>query len=408
MTAARDRLQFTGASGAMLAARLHRPAGDPVAYALFAHCFTCTKDLTAAVQIADTLAAAGIAVMRFDFTGLGESEGEFASTNFTSNVDDLVAAAAFLGEQYTAPALLVGHSLGGAAALLAAAKLPSVRAVVTIAAPSSPEHALGLIEDARATVEADGVATVRLAGREFSITSQLLSDLRSQRLLDMVRALEMPLLVCHSPADKVVDIGHAQSLFRAARHPKSYLSLDNADHLLSRKEDAAYAATVIAAWAGKFLGAEQAARVAPAPVEEGVVDVALTSEGFATDIRLGTHYLRADEPVSVGGSNTGPAPYDLLLASLGACTAMTLRMYANRKQLALDAVRVVLRHEKVHAVDCGDCESTTGKIDMITRDIYLEGNLDDTQRKRLGEIADMCPVHRTLHGEIKVRTNVRV
>ncbi len=398
-----ERLEFEGSQGHRLAARLDRPLSEPRAFALFAHCFTCSKDLVAARRIAQALAARGLAVLRFDFTGLGHSEGEFANTDFSSNVTDLVRAADHLRQHFRAPALLVGHSLGGAAVLAAAARIPEAKAVVTLGAPADPEHVAEIFGGCRDEIETRGEAEVTLAGRRFRIRREFLEDVAGQKLETAIAGLKRALLVLHGPLDNTVGIEHATRIFTAARHPKSFVSLDGADHLLSRREDAEYAGAVIAAWADRFLPRSEPA--ASGPVEPGEVRVRETREGrFTTEIQAGPHALRADEPPGVGGDDTGPTPYGLLLAALGACTSMTLRMYADRKGWPLERATVGLRHEKIHARDCEDCETREGRVDRIEREIALEGPLDAAQRARLLEIADRCPVHRTLHGEVSVRT----
>lgn len=396
-----DRIEFPGSSGDLLAAKLDRPPGRPRAWALFAHCFTCSKDFVASKRIAQALADRGIAVLRFDFTGLGSSAGDFANTNFSSNVGDLVRAAEWLGRNHEAPSILVGHSLGGAAVLAAAPRIPEAVAVATIGAPADPEHVVQMLADRRNEIETRGEAEVELAGRTFRIRKQLLDDLAESKLDDLAE-LRKALLVLHSPVDNVVGVENASRIFLAARHPKSFVSLDDADHLLTRPADAAWAADLIATWASRFLPEEPAAE---RPEDDAEVLVQETGEGtYANVIRVGPHVLASDEPPSVGGDDTGPTPYGYLLASLGACTSMTVRMYANRKQWPLERVRVRLRHEKIHARDCEACETETGKIDHIESEIALEGPLDDTQRARLMEIADRCPVHRTLHSEVLVET----
>ncbi|MEM1270219.1 MAG: bifunctional alpha/beta hydrolase/OsmC family protein, partial [Bacteroidota bacterium] len=352
--------------------------------------------------ISRSLTEQGIAVLRFDFTGLGESEGDFADTNFSSNVADLVDAAEFLAEAYQAPRLLVGHSLGGAAVLRAAAELPDVRAVVTIGAPANPGHVRHLLSEGEEEIVANGEATVLLAGRPFRIKKQFLDDLEEASMKSVVSDLRRPLLIFHSPIDQTVGIENAAELYQSAHHPKSFVSLDQADHLLSKPADSMYIGAVLGAWAHRYVvdpmpeGAFEAA--------EGHVVARLGRSGFRTEIRAGLHALVADEPASIGGTETGPTPYDYLLAGLGACTAMTLRMYADHKKIPLESVTVELRHGKIHAKDCADCETRVGKIDEINRVVTLTGNLSAEQRARLLEIADRCPVHRTLHAEIKVRT----
>jgi putative redox protein len=405
-----EKITFVGADGeSRLAARLDLPAGVPRAYALFAHCFTCTKDIFAAGRIAEGLIGHGIGVLRFDFTGLGASEGEFANTNFSSNVGDLVAAADWLRNERQPPRLLIGHSLGGAAVLAAAAQVPEATAVCTIAAPADPAHVRHLFHGAADEIETKGEAEVLLAGRPFRIQKQFLDDIEGHKLEKKIGELRKALLIFHGPRDQTVGIDNAGRIFVAAKHPKSFISLDDADHLLSRREDAVYVADVIAAWAERYV--EPAAPVAeegPAVPADAVV-VAETGEGKFAQIVLvgGTHTLCADEPERYGGTDTGPSPYDLLLAGLGACTTMTVRMYADRKKLPLERVSVTLRHDKIHAEDCESCETQEGKIDRIEREIELTGPLDDEARTKLLEIAEKCPVHRTLHSEVLVETRLK-
>lgn len=403
-----ERLTFPGAAGDKLAALLELPDGPVRAYALFAHCFTCSKDIFAASRIAGALAERGIAVLRFDFTGLGNSEGEFATTNFSSNVADLVAAANFLRESHEAPKLLIGHSLGGAAVLAASGEVPEAVAVATIGAPAEPSHVAHLLTKDAPTIEAQGEAEVMIAGKRFRIKRQFLKDIEAQRLAGKIRALQRALIIFHAPRDQVVGIENAGEIFQAARHPKSFISLDDADHLLSRREDAVYVAEVLAAWASRYLPvAPRETSSDVLPMAPGQVVVAETHQGRLTQsIAVGRHRFVADEPEAVGGNDTGPGPYDLLLAALGACTSMTLRLYAERKSLPLDRVIVRLTHQKIYAKDCADCETKEGKLDRIDRVIELQGALDDAQRKRLLEIADMCPVHRTLESEILVASQL--
>jgi uncharacterized OsmC-like protein/pimeloyl-ACP methyl ester carboxylesterase len=396
-----ERFDFVNAQGQRLAALLDTPAGEPKAYALFAHCFTCGKDVHAARRIAQALTAVGIGVLRFDFTGLGSSEGEFANTTFSSNVADLLAAAGALRERKRAPAILIGHSLGGAAVLAAAADAPEARAVVTIAAPSDPAHVTGLFRDRLADIAQQGEVEVTLEGRRFRIGRSFLDDVAEQNLRAKIANLRKALLIFHSPTDDRVGIDNASRIFEAAKHPKSFVSLAGADHLLSRPSDASYVAKVIAAWAERYLDLPE-----PQPeVTDANVLVRETRRGrFQQEVRVGRHSLLADEPESAGGLDSGPNPYDFLLAGLGACTSMTLRLYAERKSLPLDRVTVRLSHSKVHAVDCESCETKEGMLDRIERAVTLEGELDDDQRARLLEIADKCPVHRTLASEIEVKT----
>jgi uncharacterized OsmC-like protein/fermentation-respiration switch protein FrsA (DUF1100 family) len=406
-----EKLTFSGSRDAMLAARLELPEGEPVAYALFAHCFTCTKDIFAAGRIAEALAERGIAVLRFDFTGLGASEGDFAHTNFTSNVEDLVKAADFLRDKFAAPKILIGHSLGGAAVLAAAHLVPEAAAVATIGAPADPAHVMHLLKEKQAEIEAKGEAEVHLSGRPFRIRKQFLDDIATHSGADRLGKLGKALLIFHSPLDKYVGIENAGLIFQMAKHPKSFVSLDDADHLLSRRSDAVYVAEVLSAWATRYIAAKITKETAE-PTEGYVVvaeqgaDAKRGISRLAQDVFIGRHRLAADEPVGAGGSNLGPNPYDYLLAGLGACTSMTLRLYADHKKWPLEKVSVRLSHEKIHAEDCADCETKEGKIDRIEREIELQGPLDVTQRQRLLEIAEKCPVHRTLHSEIKIVSNL--
>jgi uncharacterized OsmC-like protein/alpha/beta superfamily hydrolase len=398
-----ERFEFLNSKGEKLAAVLDLPLGEPTAFALFAHCFTCGKDVRAAKTVAERLAMCGIAVLRFDFTGLGGSEGEFANTHFSSNVDDLVAAADHLRQTRAAPTLLIGHSLGGAAVLAAAHRIAEVRAVATIAAPSDPAHVTGLFKEHVNTIKEQGEVDVLLAGRPFKIRREFLDDVAEQMLMDRVAHLKKALLIFHSPTDDLVGIDNASHIFTAAKHPKSFVSLAGADHLLSKKADARYVANVIAAWAERYL--DPPASVVQAQSEAGVVTVRETRAAkYQQEIMSGPHRFLADEPVAFGGLDSGPGPYDLLLASLGACTSMTIRIYADRKELPLERVTVRLNHKKVHAEDCAECESKDGMIDRIDRNITLEGNLDAEARKKLMEIADKCPVHKTLTSEVSIRT----
>jgi putative redox protein len=397
-------ISFPGASGAMLSARLDAPAEPPLAYALFAHCFTCSKDTKAATTISAALAERGIAVLRFDFTGLGGSEGDFANTNFSSNVGDLVAAADFLRKNYRAPAILIGHSLGGSAVLAAAPDIPECTAVATIGSPFDPEHVLHLIGAPTQTLSREGEVEVEIAGRAFRIKKQFLDDIQGQKLGGIIARMGKALMVMHSPRDAIVDIDNAAKIFTAAKHPKSFVSLDPADHLLSRREDASYAGHVVAAWAERYLQTESTELPAAQP---GKVLVRETREGkFTNQVIVGRHVIRADEPVAAGGLDSGLSPYDLLCAALGACTAMTLRLYADLKGIPVERISVELKHEKIHATDCAECETREGKIDRIERLIGLEGNLDELQRNKLLEIANKCPVHRTLHSEVVIPTRL--
>jgi pimeloyl-ACP methyl ester carboxylesterase len=247
------RIEFAGSQGDTLAARMDMPKDGPRAYALFAHCFTCSKDIAAASRISRRLSARDIAVLRFDFTGLGHSEGEFANTNFSSNIQDVIGAANWLRAKHEAPSLLVGHSLGGAAVLAAAAEIPESTAVATIGAPADPAHVEHLLVGVRESIEQHGQAEVAIAGRRFTIRRQFLDDLASHNLDRRLAELRKSVLVMHAPGDTIVGIDNAARIFAAAKHPKSFVSLDNADHLLSRSEDARYVAELLAAWSSRYL-----------------------------------------------------------------------------------------------------------------------------------------------------------
>ncbi|KIC37309.1 bifunctional alpha/beta hydrolase/OsmC family protein [Leisingera sp. ANG-M7] len=399
-----ERITFTGHAGNTLAARLDLPEGPVLATALFAHCFTCSKDIPAARRIAGRLAAMGIAVLRFDFTGLGHSEGEFENTTFSSNVADLIKAAQYLAARSMAPALLIGHSLGGAAVLRARAGIPSVKGVVTLGAPFDPGHVSHHFDAALPEIEAQGRAEVCLGGRPFVIGKEFVDDIHAEALAPAIAELKAALLVLHAPRDETVSIDNAASIFTAAKHPKSFVTLDDADHLISRPADAEYAAEVIAAWAGRYV--KMAPPAPPPGAPEGVLRVTEADpEGFLQDVQSGPyHHAFADEPLAYGGTNRGMSPYGFVAAGLGACTSMTLRMYARRKGWPLEGISVDVCHDKVHAQDA--LPSGPAKIDQFTRVVRLCGPLSDDQRARLLEIADKCPVHRTLESGAKVVTRL--
>ena len=398
----RQRITFANLNGDRLAAALEFPDRPPRAFALFAHCFTCGKDIAAATRITRTLAANGIAVLRFDFTGLGGSDGDFANTNFSSNIADLLAAADYLRAEHAAPQLLIGHSLGGTAVLAAAPQIPESVAVVTIGAPASPDHVVKQFAEDVPEIEAEGDVVVSLAEREFRIKHQFLEDVRSHPLTDRLGGLNKALLVFHAPFDTTVAVEQAAQIFMAAKHPKSFISLDGADHLVSKLEDAHYVADTISAWVGRYLPDTTPTETSDVPGGEVVVGEG--NRRFLRDVTSDDHAWVADEPIRVGGDNLGPDPYEHLLAALGTCTSMTIRMYANRKEWPLDDVQVQLEHTREHAQDCEDCEDKPARVDVLSRAIRLEGPLDASQRARLMEIADRCPVHRTLEGELRIDT----
>ncbi len=392
------------ANGGRLAGRFERPERVVRAVALFAHCFTCGKDQIGAVKVSRALAARGIATLRFDVTGVGASAGGFTETTFSANVDDIVAAADWLRRTEQAPALLVGHSLGGAAVIAAAHRIPEVRAVATIGAPADIAHVLRRFGDALPTIEQDGQAAVTLGGRVLQVGRDFVEDAREQSLTSHLAKLKKPILFLHAPRDDEVDLDNATKLFAAARHPKSFISLDDANHLLTGPGDAEAAGAAIAGWAERYLPTAAEAASEPMQPPAGVVRVHETGGGaFENTVAVGIHRFFADEPATVGGGDAGPTPYDLLAAALGACVSMTVRMYAARKAWPLERISIDVSHAKIHAADCADCETREGKMDELRVSLTLEGPLDEEQRARLIEIAGKCPVHRTLHSEIKTR-----
>jgi len=400
------RLTFENLKGRQLAARLDLPLDiKPLAYALFAHCFTCTKNIKAMGHIARALTQEGIAVLRFDFTGVGQSEGDFSRTNLSSNTEDLVAAARFLEKEFEAPKILIGHSLGGAAVIMAAQKIPSSTAVAVIAAPSDPDELSGFAPDFKEKLKSRGELDIEIGGQTFTIRKEFLEDLERTDLLETIHNLGKALLIFHSPNDWIVNIDNAARLFQAARHPKSFISLDRADHLLSDSKDSYYAGFVLAAWARKYVNGLQ--EKPERDVSDNRVIVRTGDAGYQTEIRVGHHSLIADEPIGVGGGDTGPNPYSYLLAALGACTSITLRMFADRKGWPLDEIVIRLDHENIHAEDCRKCETETGRITRIQSELEFTGALGDDQRDRLLEIAERCPVGRALRGEIVIDTRLK-
>ena len=398
------KVSFKNKNDELLAGRLELPKNrKPHNFVIFAHCFTCNKNLTAIRNIGQALTHAGFGVLRFDFTGLGESDGDFGNTNFSGNVEDLVAASAYMEKNYGAPTLLIGHSLGGAAAIFATAQIPSVKAVAVINSPSNPAHIMHLVKSSAQEIIQNGKAVVNLAGRDFTIKKQFLDDLENKPLTEIVNEFGKALLILHSPQDTTVWIKNAEEIFKAARHPKSFVSLDGADHMLSKKEDSEYVGNVIAGWASRYVDIPAEEEL----LSEREVAASLDREDkFTTYLKLGDHYFIADEPTSFGGNNFGPSPYQFLSAGLAACTAMTIQMYARRKKWELLNVTVHINYKKDHAIDCENCEDDSAKIDTFNREITLEGSLSDEQKKRLLEIADKCPVHRTLHSETQVATKL--
>ena len=395
---------FKNKEGQDLYGNLELPMDQkPHNFALFAHCFTCNKNFFAIKNISDALTSKGFGVLRFDFTGLGESEGDFADSNFSGNVDDLMSAADYLKTEYKSPSLLIGHSLGGAAVLFAAQKLPEVTAIATIGAPSSVKHVQHLIEGNLDEISLNGIARVNIGGRPFNIKKQFLDDLKKQELIKTVPELGKSLLILHSPQDKIVEIKNAEELYKAAKHPKSFVSLDKADHLLSKKEDSLYVGELIGAWAHRYLEIPQ---VTSLKSKHDVVAF-LGAEGFTTQIKAGNHYFVADEPEEVGGNNFGPNPYQLVSAGLAACTSMTVQMYAKRKGWKLEQVETHVNYSKEYAVDSQNCEDESAKIDTFKRVLIFKSDLDENQIQRLLEIANKCPVHKTLHSPTQIITSLK-
>jgi putative redox protein len=398
-----EKVTFANLEGEKLTGILELPVNQaPHTFALFAHCFTCSKNLNAIRNISRTLNQAGIAVLSFDFTGLGESEGEFAETNFSSNVQDLITAAGFLEENYSAPTMLIGHSLGGAAVVSASASLESIKAIVTIGAPFDPGHVSHLLKEKEEEIKENGKATVEIAGRSFSIKKQFLEDIESQKLEDILHNSRIALLIMHSPQDEIVEIENARKIYTSAFHPKSFISLDGANHLLTNKDDAVYVGETIAAWSKRYISIPKQKEIEP-PKE---VSVRLGSKGFTTEVMVRHHQLVADEPESVGGNDLGPSPYELVSSGLGTCTAMTLQMYARRKKWDLKEVVVHVEHYKDYTEDMMEPDKPANKIDIFNRVIEVEGDLDADQKLKLLEIANKCPVHKTLEGNIEVKTRM--
>lgn len=395
---------FPNKEGVELSGYLELPLNqEPHTFVLFAHCFTCNKNFFAVKNIARSLSENGYGVLRFDFTGLGESEGDFSDTNFSGNVEDLLAAAAFLEKEHSAPALLVGHSLGGAAVIFASAQLPSVKAIATIGTPSSPSHVKHLLRSNISEIQEKGMAEVNVGGRNFTIKEQFLNDLNEKELKHLLADLDISYLAMHSPQDSVVEIQNAEELYLAARHPKSFVSLDGADHLLSKREDSMYTGRVIAAWASKYVEIPEKTKL----TTQHQVVANLGDEGFTTQLLAGKHYFNADEPIKAGGNDYGPTPYDLVAGALASCTSMTIQMYVRRKKWPLENVETHVTHTKTHAKDGENFERNTSKIDLFEREIVLRGNLDEGQREKILEIANKCPVHRTLTNKIEVSTHLK-
>ncbi len=399
-----QKVTFQNKEGQNLVGRLEMPANQhPHNFAIFAHCFTCNKNLSAVKNIGKALTKRGFGVLRFDFTGLGESEGDFENTNFSGNVEDLIAAADYLKENYQAPALLIGHSLGGAAVIFAAKKLDSVKAVATIGAPSNPSHVQHLLKSNIEEIKNTGKAVVNLSGRDFTIKKQFLDDLETKSLPETARNLRKALLVMHAPQDETVGIKNAEEIYIAARHPKSFVSLDGADHLLMNRQDSLYAGEVIAGWAQRYMDIPEDTNL---KTKHQVLASLDANDGFTTAMKVGNHFMTADEPISFGGNDFGPSPYEYVTAGLSACTAMTVQMYARRKGWPLENIEVHTSYSKSHIEDCENCESDNAKIDTFHKEIKFTGAFNEKQIARMLQIADKCPVHKTLHSETQVITKV--
>ena len=399
-----EKITFENSRSEKLSAKIQLPIDQkPHNFVIFAHCFTCNKNFRAVRYITQALTGEGFGVLSFDFTGLGMSEGDFADTTFSSSVDDLLCAASYLKENYTSPTMLVGHSLGGAAVILAASQLENVRAVVTVGTPSAPQHVKHLLQSGIEEIKEKGIAEINIGGRTFNVRKEFIDDLDEQNLLGIVKQMRKSFLFLHSPQDEIVGIENAAELYKAAFHPKSFISLDGADHLLTKEEDACYAGDVIANWAKRYVEIPEPKELS---TKSHIVAYLDTSEKFTTQIKADQHRLIADEPKSFGGNDFGASPYQLVASGLAACTVMTLKLYATRKKWDLQEVYCHIRHEKTHLKDCEDCENPKAKIDKFTRELEVIGDLDETQKQRLLEIADKCPVHKTLEGKAHIETKL--
>lgn len=397
-------IKFSNSEGTELSGKLEMPVdGKPSYYAIFAHCFTCSKDLKAVRNITLALAQKGFGVLRFDFTGLGQSAGDFADTNFTSNVNDIASAAAYLEEHFEAPSLLIGHSFGGTAVLMAGSQLDSVKAIATVGAPCEPEHVLHLLKEDIHKIREEGKATVKLAGRNFDIKSQFVEDLENQGMTKILKEMRgKALLVMHSPQDDTVEVQNARNIYESAHHPKSFISLDGADHLLTKSEDSVYVGNIVAGWVQRYLPPVEREKLS----SDAQVLAKLDEGPFLTEILAGNHHLIADEPKNIGGSDLGPSPYELLTSGLGACTAMTIKMYVDRKGWPLEEVKVHLNYDNNYVEDCMNCETEDRKIGRFERVVEVKGDLDEKQKARILAIANKCPVHKTLEQGVTIDTRL--
>ncbi|GAB5539551.1 MAG: bifunctional alpha/beta hydrolase/OsmC family protein [Salibacteraceae bacterium] len=398
-----EKLSISNKSGTALHAVLELPPNQhPTHYAMFAHCFTCSSNLNAVRNVSRSLANQGFGVVRFDFTGLGKSEGAFADSHFSGNVSDLICVAEHIKQHYSAPKLIVGHSLGGAASIVAASKLDYIEAVATIAAPSSVQHTKKHFSHGIEELSEKGAIEVNIGGRPFKIDSEFVKDFDNTDLLKVVKELRKPILIMHAPFDKTVAIQSAQELYTSSMHPKSFISLDGADHLLTEKRDSEYVGDVIGSWVKRYFPPVEAQRLSTEG-EQLVGRLNLVEDNFTTSIQTNKHSIVADEPEEVGGDDFGPAPYELLGASLIACTAMTIKLYAERKEWPLTEVEVFVSHSKKHR---DDADSGSAKLDHLQKKLRFHGDLSDDQRERLKEIASKCPVHRTLLTEVVIETEL--
>ncbi|NBC58407.1 MAG: alpha/beta fold hydrolase [Bacteroidetes bacterium] len=399
------KVKFKNKNEEELVGRLDLPVDKRIhSYCIFAHCFTCNKNLKAIKNISDGLTSSGFGVLRFDFTGLGQSDGAFEDTDFSHNVDDLIAASKFLEDHYEAPILIIGHSLGGTASIFAAHQLDHIKAYVTIGSPFQPEHVSKLLESKMDEIQSEGKAKVNVGGRSFTIKKDFLEDLQKNKIDEFLGDLKKPYLIFHSPQDEIVGVKNAELLYKNAHHPKSFVSLDGADHLMSNPKDSLYVGQVISSWASRYLDVFEKEK--ELKTKHQVVASLDQNDDFTTDMALGSHRMQADEPEGFGGNNLGPNPYELVSGGLAACTAMTIQMYAKRKKWPVENVEVHINHKKDHCDDCENINDKNSKIDIFERDLILKGDLDDKQRQRLLEIANKCPVHKTLHSEVEVKTKL--
>ena len=400
------KLNIQNVKGFQLQAYLELPANEkPKNYAIFAHCFTCNSTLKPVKNISRALTSHGFGVVRFDFTGLGKSEGEFADSYFSANVDDLLAVSDYMKEHYQAPSLLVGHSLGGAAVIVAASKLESVKAIATIGAPATTEHVKKHFSHHVNEIAEKGDVEVNIGGRPFKINQEFVDDFDKTDLPEITKSLRKPILIMHAPFDKVVGIENAHQLYLAAHHPKSFISLNDADHLLLENKDSKYVGNLIGAWVQGYFDTRDN-EMLDTEGEQLVAHLNLLDDNFTTSIQTAKHTIIADEPESIGGDDFGPSPYDLLSAALASCTVMTLKLYADRKKWDLQEVYAYITYSRKHSDDLQlDVEKPT-RFDHLSKKLKFVGNLDDEQREKLKEIASKCPVHKTLLSEIIIETEL--